>query len=106
MMILDSSGKFAPKTTTLNLLEPKTRIIENKKLASQTSSSSKNNVPLTEKKYKTKFVANHPRVATKNTSLISKNSSFSDKRYESTKVDEKDSCRKFLLGLFEVNCES
>lgn len=39
-------------------------------------------------------VANTPRVGlqAKNSSLISKNnSSYSDKRYESTKVDEKDS---------------
>lgn len=54
--------------------------------------TSTNSKKATSKKVKSKLVANTPRVGVqaKNSSLISKNSSYSDKRYESTKVDDKD----------------
>lgn len=59
------------------------------------SSSKTTKSKLSEKKQINKFVANLPRVAVaKNSSMVSKNSSYSDKRYESTKVDDKDPSSK------------
>lgn len=99
-MSIGNNTKYAPKTTSVQLLDTRSKAANKNKLKNYTSKTTKHSEMCSNKKLKSQFVANTPRVGVqaKNSSIISKNnSSYSDKRYESTKVDERDSVNRMLF---------